>query len=717
MHAWATDIDQYLSRERGGVAVASHEGYLPLISMSPLLKKFDEDIDDGQRILSGAKGTGKSTALARKAAKYSKTPNYSVIPSYHPFTVSLSDQSIDVNSLSKGEIFHYTSHYSWVNIWTLSIGIAFLYYLHFSEIKKEKSFSGFLIKKLPSKSEKNLAIMDFFDDINEDLSSIKETQRRDLISPIIKAIVRRKWDSDQCSKLYSKYICRNFSMEKSKDTYAVFIDSIDEAFKRNLKITLDEEGESAATVWHAAQTSIIDASTVLEKDTNGLLRVYASIRIEAKREYGNIGGAKSDSQLKESVLVLSYSNEELKEIFKNNIIRTNKKYLAKPKSHDIIERFFGSKDYKHKYVDKKECPVDWVMRHTFQNPRDVVLHGRNICFGLNKDFRSDREKLSEIINRTAIELYHDYIRQMVSPWRSGVEKIFKHLKHAIIDKKVAICIDNSWKTAVNDSQKKNAELLHDPKKLHKHIISKPLTYLYQLGFIGYPNGHNRIEFRSLTMNDYWPELPDKPYYITHPCLTEIILNRVNISKKKYHTNQFVVGAGLKCPGKVVFPKYFILMDKIKNASAVAYVPDNESFTLDSDILNRNIIDELVCGLPGKRGNVGPFLILAILSAMSRKNKSTVTSDDVVAEAHLGVERMVLPVLIGATKRGAKPLTPPTYLLENFKKGSDTHLIKVSKKIAKTTGWELKANEANSVIVSFTLNGVHPNIISREYIDL
>jgi hypothetical protein len=184
----------------------------------------------------------------------------------------------------------------------------------------------------------------------------------------------------------------NHMLDSIRTPSAFFIDNVDEYFKPYLEdLAIDkylemEEGLNEDTqyrsksndIWSIAQISLAGAAYDIHK-ANSHIKVYCTVRREAllrldeyDTEYNQIIGC---------TIEIEYNRRDLREIFKKNIGLMAETKLSGSRGDDPMERFFGpeSASLNHRFVDRSEHPFDYVLRHTFYRPRDLMMIGREIA--------------------------------------------------------------------------------------------------------------------------------------------------------------------------------------------------------------------------------------------------------------------------------------------------------------------------------------------------
>ena len=109
---------------------------------------------------------------------------------------------------------------------------------------------------------------------------------------------------------------------------AIFIDSIDEYFKKHLlALTASDTGELDRGVWYFSQMGLVEAAYQLRRICHHL-KVYAAVRKEAFERFNET--TEMVQQYRGSVIDLTYRPESLEKIFLNNIRHERKLNLVMP---------------------------------------------------------------------------------------------------------------------------------------------------------------------------------------------------------------------------------------------------------------------------------------------------------------------------------------------------------------------------------------------------
>jgi len=300
-------------------------------------------------------------------------------------------------------------------------------------------------------------------------------------------------------------------------TVAVFIDNIDECFEK-----------AGRDIWYATQTSLMRAIYKLVR-LNPKLKVFASVRKEAflklKKETEMI------QQLNGVSLMLSYSKEELREIFIKNIYKDSpKKYLNESLiKTDPIKAFVGAAFVPHGFVNEQEEIFDYIYRHTLRRARDLMEMGSAIS-RCNKAERNPEspggmDQFKSIINDAATLIADGYINEVLPhigfKGRTDFERLFE-----LIDANV-LTIDNLISVCMQFNNTHHCNTADCKQCIDKtHVFCE----LYKIGLLGYveesliEKGRYVQKFAVIgekTFDDVGL-LPDSRFYLIHPVLKKRI---------------------------------------------------------------------------------------------------------------------------------------------------------------------------------------------------
>lgn len=221
-----------------------------------------------------------------------------------------------------------------------------------------------------------------------------EGSKGDFLSQIIENLVNSQGDFRGLATAASEI---NISALPGESRFVILIDSIDEAFCDEQNRPLAEHFSSPATagngaapaqpsseddgekadkvaadtveVWSAIQCGLADALVQLWNGSGGRIVAYATARGEIESR------TKAKAQLKEYVLNLHYTSDELQAVFEANIDLWMKQQKMTPAgSREVrLSAFFRDGE-----TVAGEKALDRVLRHSLPYPRCVVEIGRQI---------------------------------------------------------------------------------------------------------------------------------------------------------------------------------------------------------------------------------------------------------------------------------------------------------------------------------------------------
>lgn len=459
MKAWHHDADT--------VSIDDNWDSMTLVRNSSI-SNFLNTKNDQKFFVIAPKGYGKTLLLKAKSHIYrEKKEDYVFIPK-NDLCEKLTYQTVSfsVDDLNK---YRLTTH--WTELWKLSLSILILRNVNII---------------LPDKIQKVIG-------------------KTNKLSDILNIFLREK------SRLYEYlqllYTDINPELSNIETNVAVFVDNIDEAFDKHVgdnyfknfsressKEVLHED------VWVAAQLGFIEASKQLNC-SNRRIRIFGSIRLEAY----NMNSAQTALQTDSYSTILSYTYSELKEIFEKNISKMDKKDLVNPLGESPTERFLGFSYVQHRFVKdkngsiKSEEAFDYIYRHTFRRPREIVIMGQMLSF-LDSKTRSNTSEFRNKVKAKSLELFTQYKKEFI-PYFDNEKFIYfaKRLKSNVISRQ-------------------EAEDIYIKSGLG-HVFS----YYYKCGIIGYVNNDEFSNEAKQVFLDVATQLckdeDDIPYsthYLIHP---------------------------------------------------------------------------------------------------------------------------------------------------------------------------------------------------------
>lgn len=648
--AWEPEITNFIRRgnKRKGYIDAMN---LTFITSFQHLVEFEDDLDSKKYILVGAKGTGKSLALARKASKFGRYINRITVPRYYPYFSAFVSNSLSVSLDKKSEVSQYCNHYWWVQIWTLAISTIFI---HALKNYGETPMGTYLIQKRKFAVSGFNAAEEFFNSMAEALDNL-ESAKQEGTTVVLNAILSRNFDANVCQDWF-QHLLRSELVLKSEESCGLFIDQVDEAFNEYRKTP---EGQQLS-IWEAAQNGLIDASGTISTITSDAFRVFASIRAEAFRSYSR-WGTKGPLQKGSTCVEIVYSVDDLEKIFVSNINQTPPGKLAS-KGGSPRSKFFGVEQYEYPYIiNEMEDPIGWVRRHTLGSPRELVFIGQKISLMPPLD-RSSRTLVSEVINDAASEVLKEYKQVMIPPWDLSILDFYSFFKHN------ALCPNDI--SAIN-SEARKLDVIRGKE-------FDPLKYLYNNGFLGTPKltdtkrqSHSQY-FLDITKRAVDKNLPRSNFYLLHPVLYSDILSTLSPSEQEmFHNPSFIVGDGYACPKTLKAPKIIVSIDIQNVVANISYHHRMEKAWVFPEEIQSCTIPDLAID---DHSNVDQYFIYALLIAIYTKKSNSVDEKDI----YNAIEALISD---GICKPTVKQLDTKSYYEEKmreFTTAEHPHFFRKSK---------------------------------------
>lgn len=403
-----------------------------------------------------------------------------------------------------------------------------------------------------------------------------EGSKGDFLSQIIESLVGSQGDFRALATAASEI---NISALPGESRFVILIDSIDEAFCDDQDRPLVEHlgspaaGNGAAPaqpateddaekagkvaaeaveVWSAIQCGLADALLRLWNGSGGRIVAYATARGEIESR------TKAKAQLKEFVLNLRYTSDELEAVFEANIdLWMAQRSLGTADSREArLAAFFGGGE-----IIAGEKALDRVLRHSLPYPRCVVEIGRQIS-----ELATVRRP-AEV--RTAIEkgakiLCEDHLKYSVPSFLPGLDDSSQEIaiRRTALLKKLFRC------NVIYRSRPLLSEFETDDQPNPFGVDDdefETLIRLRQLGLIGVPmpdSGGHILDFYSDLFDGGRPfkraenvetvreRLLGAAYLIAHSSLAAFL----DAEQKKFGVDRRVKSGNLlRCPAQLFHP--------------------------------------------------------------------------------------------------------------------------------------------------------------------
>lgn len=458
---------------------------------------------DKKLFLIGTKGCGKTLLLHKMAYEYFNGGRNNAEDGTPP--KNLSNQLVEVLAFanldpSDTTILELKDHNRWKDIWTFALSIHTL------------RVSGEPIPKI-------------LEPIMEELAPLRQ------IRYLVPHLLNNYDDYHFQRRVFRHNNLLTAILSEIQDRYVLFLDGLDQALNRFLtssstqyKHLLENDPYLMYTVWESAQFGLLLACTDITKSHNHRLVVFATSRKEAF-----LANDPMAINIMAYCVELEYTDEQLREIFRNNIRRMGSKHCYGNKRDSLETQMFGCEEMAH-FVPKNgngefacESGIDLILRHTFRRPREVVLLGSRLYTKFNVNLTDEtsateqnkKDIRNEVHKKSNEEILAEYKKEIFPAFREDFLKDF--LKIA----------------------KSNVLTRQELEQVPSEIVD----YLFQVGLLGFVNG-NTQEFKR-TISLLQPEKKKIPYtdfYIVHPCLD--LRFQDNFSNEEFYYEHCIIGHGL-----------------------------------------------------------------------------------------------------------------------------------------------------------------------------
>jgi TIR domain len=334
------------------------------------------------------------------------------------------------------------------------------------------------------------------------------------LAEILGALLQNRGSITNLHKLVAtdlKPSVRELRDDSSANQVAIFIDNIDEAFDNFVGYNSDKGSLLSASIWINAQLSILSVAKDI-CSTNRHIKIFLTIRSEA---YNNNQDPQR-LQLADLSVILKYNKEQIKRIFLQNIELSPNENLADPHNSNVLNRLCGYDVLKHKFVEDglgnkiKENLFDFIYRHTFARPREIVLMGKRIIEIIEdlKD-RKDSDIVGSVVNEVSYELFDQLKREIIPFFEDEIFDIFtQKVEHNVIRYSEAETI---YKDVIKD-----------------YGFDNVFSYFYRIGLVGVvtnetneKGGYLKQSFLPVGQYSLTEEkIPHCEFFIIHPSVNK-----------------------------------------------------------------------------------------------------------------------------------------------------------------------------------------------------
>jgi TIR domain len=394
------------------------------------------------------KGVGKTYLLKIKSQKFrdeNESKGYKFIPKK-----MLCERFVPSSTtLSKADLAKFKDIDTWVKTWELCIYTMILKETEVAEIPED-------ILKVIGKNVSALAdLLDNFLQVRHEIDKLHA-----LVSKELRPIVR------------------NLSWHSHTTQLAIFIDNVDEAVDKHVGLeALKNSNILSKEIWVNSQVALLMVAREVCA-INHKIKFFLTIRSEAYNNFNNPDKIKID----DASIFLDYNKEQLRDIFHKNIKLIPNELLHSPGAADPLVAFLGTNTIKHRYVfdvdgkEKIEDIFDFIYRHTFGRPRDIMVVGQGLT-----DISPPSGRNSETIGQKVSErsgYLLEMLKQEIIPFFS--EKVHSYfinaIGHNVIDEELRLKIGD----AIAGQHATEQHLLPNERIVAQNIFS----YYHSIGLLG-----------------------------------------------------------------------------------------------------------------------------------------------------------------------------------------------------------------------------------------
>lgn len=193
-------------------------------------------------------------------------------------------------------------------------------------------------------------------------------------------------------------------VQRIKQSVVIFVDKLEEPFNKGFYSLLGDsksaQGNYNASIWAYAQLSFSEAVYRLYSSRHHI-KIYYGIRKEAL--YRGEDVSVEYNKLRDRVVTLEYSPDELYEMFSLYITKENENDLFYPEYIDEnpIKALVGVDTILHR-SGVEENVWDYIYRHTFQRPRDIM----EMCMAIHDHIVKNKMLRNATVTEQIRELRH-----------------------------------------------------------------------------------------------------------------------------------------------------------------------------------------------------------------------------------------------------------------------------------------------------------------------
>jgi hypothetical protein len=541
------------------------------ITTTPLI---DEFVASNKFIVAAPKGYGKTLLL-----KYKRLHNHDRFNDQSPITVP-SNTEIDTLDnpipFDDGYLSYLKDAAEWETLWQVAIGLSVI--LHYSIGKKEEGAE--FISDFLDDFEKNNKLSNLVGLTSKIASKIDKkasvgTHLKTQANPssLLAALLTSPLSDLRASIGQARTCITQWCLSIDR-TMLLYVDKIDEGVR-----------DYPLDLWRNAQNGVVGAIFRLH-NANRHIKIYSTIRIEAWECSEN----ELHAQYDDHVCVLSYTHNDLLQIFQRAVrVYESKKTVrtADAFNRDPIHAFVGVEHIDNTWANQSEDVFPYMLRHSLQRPRDLILLGKGV-HELFRDNRRTEREFCKLVNRIpGVEVRQQYFpetfRFSASLRNVNLQRFFSITNKNIfsLPELVDICAryNGDVKCKARTSPKNHTEHCRDCLSAN-HIFCD----LYRIGLLGIIKcdevKHDKSKYQSFLSPGHVrsEHLPDSSCYLLHPAMDYYI-------KEEQANNLFSPTKGIIVgQGKEWLPQYdaLLLLDRIYELFRTSGIPVSEQITKACD---------------------------------------------------------------------------------------------------------------------------------------
>lgn len=329
--------------------------------------------------IAACKGMGKTFLLKAKRMEMMKDKSILILPK---------DRIVDVSgtiAIESMQIKFLSSFSNWVSLWISCIAIYLLSLDNFSDIIDQNDIEDLpeCVKSLLGKT--NTGIFNV-------LHRVLALKSKEKLNDVIHA-----------SSLLFDYI------QRIQQQVVIFVDKLEEPFNRGYYSipgsTASAQGNYNASIWSYAQLSFAEAVYTLYSGRHHI-KIYYSIRKEALYRGEEI--TTEYPKLRNRIVRLKYSPDELYDMFCLYISKEEKEELCCPELADTnpIKALVGMDTIIHR-SGNSESVWNYIYRHTFQRPRDIM----EMCESIHRHIVKSK-KINGNVETQKIRLLRHWVNEI-----------------------------------------------------------------------------------------------------------------------------------------------------------------------------------------------------------------------------------------------------------------------------------------------------------------